>query len=96
MISPNGGKEKIMEAKSAILAAVGIIIITITLLALTPTIVDQVQATLKTANTPATEWNFTGSDGAKSMMGLVPFIWVAGVLLAAVGGMWSIVRHGED
>lgn len=33
----------------------------------------------------SSDWNFTGHSGAEAMMGLIPFVFIAGLLLAAVG-----------
>lgn len=93
-----------MEIKETILAAVAVIVVTIVLLAMTPTIVAQTERVqidaaphgLNISNNYATRWNFTGASGAYSMLGLVPFIWVASVLLAAVAGMWSIIKTREQ
>ena len=92
-----------MEIRETITAAVAIIVVTIVLLAMTPTIVAQVErvqidgapAGLNISNNYNTRWNFTGAQGAYSIVGLVPFIWVAAVLLAAVAGMWSIIKKKE-
>jgi len=75
-----------VEVKDKIVGAVSIVIIVVTLLALTPTIVDQVQA----MNT--TGWTFTGHEGAIALLGLVPFIWVAMILVAAAVGMFQLAK----
>lgn len=81
-----------MEVKASVTAAIAIIVITIVLLALTPTIVTQVdRIVIDGTAAGATKWNFTGASGALSILGLVPFVWVAAVLLCAVAGMWSII-----
>jgi len=65
-----------MNISDKIIGAISIVVVTITLLALTPTVVDQVQG----MNTSA--WNFTGYEGAIALLGLVPFIWVASILIS--------------
>ncbi|MBA7492012.1 hypothetical protein ES702_02561 [subsurface metagenome] len=75
-----------MELKEKIVGAVSIVIIVVTLLALTPTVVDQVQD----MNTSG--WTFTGAEGAIALLGLVPFIWVAMILIAAAVGMFSLAK----
>ena len=93
-----------MDIKATITAAIAIIVVTIVLLALTPTIVAQVEriqidgapAGYNISNNYNTRWNFTGAAGAYSVLGLVPFVWVAAVLLAAVAGMWQIISKRED
>jgi hypothetical protein len=81
-----------MDIDKTIIGAIAVVIITIVLLALTPTIVSQVQALLWQSTQTATIWNFTGYSGARSMLGLVPFVWVAAVLLGAVVGMLALFK----
>jgi len=71
-------------------SAIGLIVIEICLLAMTPIIVQQVQA-INTSN-----WTFTGAEGAKALIGLVPFAWVGGVLLAGVVGAFSLAKTGKS
>jgi hypothetical protein len=92
-----------MDIDKTIIGAIGVVIITIVLLALTPTIVAQVQgllwASLHTnvaGYVNDTYWNFTGASGARSMLGLVPFVWIAAVLLGAVVGMLALFRGRGD
>lgn len=73
-----------------ILGAVSIVVITITLLALTPVVVDQVDD----INTSA--WDFTGYEGAIALLGLVPFVWVASILIGAVVGMIALSGKESD
>lgn len=77
-----------VDVSAKILGAIGIVIVTITLLALTPTIVDQVAG----LNTDA--WDFTGHEGAEAMLGLVPFVWIASILIGAVVGMIQLSKTG--
>lgn len=77
-----------MKTSEQILGAIGIIIITVVLLALTPTVVDTVQG----VNTST--WNFTGHEGAEAMLGLVPFVWIAGVLISSAVGMFQLAKSG--
>jgi len=76
------------DISAKIIGAIGIVVITVTLLALTPTIVDQVQS-MNTSN-----WTFTGAEGAKMLLGLVPFIWVASILVCASVGMFALAKSG--
>ena len=75
-----------MNISGKIVGAVSIVVIVITLLALTPTVVDQVQ------NMNTTGWTFTGHAGAEALLGLVPFIWVASILIAAAVGMFALSK----
>lgn len=77
-----------------VIGSVGIVVIVIVLLSMTPTVVDQVQG----LNT--TGWTFTGHDGAIALIGLVPFVWVASILVAAAVGMFALAKgtgvyHGK-
>lgn len=74
------------QVSKKIIGAIGIVVITITLLALTPTVVDQVQ------DMNTTGWTFTGAEGAIALLGLVPFIWVASILVAATVGMFMLAK----
>jgi hypothetical protein len=78
-----------MEVSKKIIGAVSIVVITIVLLSMTPTVVDQVQG-MDTSG-----WNFTGYQGAISLLGLVPFIWVASILVAAAVGMFELSKSGK-
>lgn len=75
-----------MELSAKIVGAISIVVIVVTLLALTPTVVDQVQG----MNT--NEWDFTGHEGAEALLGLVPFVWVASILIAAAVGMFALSK----
>lgn len=79
-----------MDVSNKVIGAVGIVVITIVLLSMTPTVVDQVQA----MNT--TGWTFTGHEGAVALLGLVPFIWVASILVTAAVGMFALAKGGGD
>ena len=79
-------KAQTMSLQNKIIGAVSIVVIVITLLAMTPTVVDQVQ------NMNTTGWTFTGAEGAIALLGLVPFIWVASILIAAAVGMFALAK----
>lgn len=83
-----------MDVSSKVIGAVGIVVIVIVLLSMTPTIVEQVTTQLLGAEAATTEWNFTGAEGAKSLLGLVPFIWVASILVCAAVGMFALAKGG--
>ncbi len=68
------------------MGGIGIVILVIFFLAMTPTVVDQVQG----LNT--TGWTFTGHEGAEALLGLVPFVWVATILMAAIVGMFVLAK----
>lgn len=75
-----------MKMEQQIIAAVSIVVVTICLLAMTPTVVDQVQ------NMNTTGWTFTGYQGAIALLGLVPFVWVAAILISAAVGMFALAK----
>ena len=77
-----------MDVGQKTIGAVSIVVVVIVLLAMTPTIVDQVQ------NLNTTGWTFTGHEGAEALIGLVPFIWVASILVAAAVGMFTLAKSG--
>jgi hypothetical protein len=60
----------------------------IAMLAMTPIVIDQIESATENAD----DWNFTGADGAESLLGLVPFVWIAGIVLLAVVGCFLIAR----
>lgn len=78
-----------MDVSGKVIGAVSIVVIVIVLLSMTPTVVDQVAA-MATGG-----WNFTGHDGAISLLGLVPFIWIASILVAASVGMFALAKGSE-
>lgn len=63
----------------AFIAAVIIIIAGVNMV---PIIADEVDSVIFLN---ASGWNFTGSSGAEAMLGLIPFVFICGLLLAAVG-----------
>jgi len=79
-------ERKKMEQK--IIGAIGIIVVVIVLLSMTPVIIEQVETTLAGDAT----WNFTGASGASSILGLVPFVWIASILIAAAVGMFALAK----
>lgn len=93
-----------MDITNKLIGAVGIVIITIILLALTNTIVSQVQALAAPGGPGQTwvgnathgswvgGWNFTGYVGAKQLVGLVPFVWISSILICASVGMYELAR----
>lgn len=75
-----------VEVSDSIQKAIAVVVIMLVLLVMTDPIVDQVEA----INT--TEWTFTGHEGAATMLGLVPFVWVASVLGSGAYAMFRIVK----
>lgn len=71
----------------------GIIVIVIAGLYMTPIIANEVD-TIIFQN--ASDWNFTGHSGAESLLGLVPFVWVAGLLVLAVAGIFAMAKSGRN
>ena len=77
-----------MKVEQKIIGAIGIVVIVIVLLSMTSVVIDQVE----TATTDADTWNFTGASGAESILGLVPFVWIASILIAAAVGMFALAK----
>jgi len=157
-------ESKLVEISGSIKGAVAIVVITVVLLAMTPTVVDQVQSlptndlaitgeflgdadnattlyyfdetpckngseTIYQNTTEVTNynnyysnayiiginfttalldihgnitadytregWHFTGYQGAVALIGLVPFLWVAGILAGASVGMFTLYKGGK-
>ena len=81
-----------MKMTEKIIGAVGIVVITIVLISMTPTVVESVQDMIVNATANDTEWNFTGASGAIQLLGLVPFVWIAGILIASAVGMFALAK----
>lgn len=79
-------KKAMASISSAVIGLISIIIIAIAWLAMTPVIVDQVQA----VNT--TGWTFTGYEGAEALLGLIPFVWVGAGLAMIVVGLFGLTK----
>ena len=82
-----------MKIESKIIGAIGIVVVVIILLSMTNVVIDQVEAAVGgegAAN--ASLWNFTGASGAESILGLVPFVWIASILVAAAVGMFALAK----
>jgi hypothetical protein len=77
-----------MEVSGKIVGAIGIVVIVIVLLSMTSVVVEQVESAVEEADT----WNFTGASGAESILGLVPFVWIASILIAAAVGMFALSK----
>lgn len=75
-----------MDVSAQVKEAIGLIIVVVALIAMTPTVVDQIQG----LNT--TGWTFTGAEGAKALIGLAPFAWVGAILLVVVVGSFYMVH----
>lgn len=73
------------EVKSKAIAIVGLIISLMIMLVCLPIIVDQIQG-LNTSS-----WSFTGHQGAVVLLQLLPFIFIAGMVVYFIGsilGKW--------
>ena len=77
-----------MRMVEKIIGAIGIVVITIVLLAMTPTVIDAVEDLIQNAS----DWNFTGAAGAEQLVGLVPFTWIAGILISSAVGMFALAK----
>lgn len=73
------------KISGAVIGLISLIVVAIAWIAMTPTIVTQVQG----INT--TGWSFTGYEGAIALVGLIPFVWVGSGLAMLVVGMFSLV-----
>lgn len=77
-----------MDVSGKVVGAVGIVVLVIVLLSMTSVVIEQVEAIIVDSE----DWNFTGSSGAESILGLVPFVWIASVLIAAAVGMFALSK----
>lgn len=86
-----------MNPTAKVIGAIGIVVVVIVLLALTSVIIDTVEDTLPAGNYPSApvneSWNFTGATGAEAILGLVPFVWIASILIAAAVGMFALAKE---
>jgi hypothetical protein len=66
------------EVSNRLKAAVGMLISLLVYLALLPTVISQVQDLNTTA------WSFTGYAGGIVLVGVIPFVFIASILLAII------------
>jgi len=85
-------KDKRGSATVAVGAFIVAVIIIIAGVNLVPIVANEVDSVifLNSSN-----WNFTGASGAVAMMGLIPFVFIAGLLLAAVGITLAWARKSD-
>ena len=86
-----------MKVEQKIIGAIGIVVVVIVLLSMTTVVIDAVEDALPAggySGAPLNEtWNFTGAEGAESILGLVPFVWIASILIAAAVGMFALAKE---
>ena len=78
-----------VDISNTITAAIAMIVIAIALLATLPIIIEQVYIATMNATT---EWNFTGAEGAESLLGLIPFAWIAGIVVFMIAGAFMLAK----
>lgn len=76
------------HVSNTILLGIGLIVVMIAMLSTTGIVIDQVETATAAANT----WNFTGASGAESLMGLIPFGWIAGIVVFAIAGAFTLAK----
>ena len=85
-----------MNVSSKVVGAIGIVIVVIVLLSMTSVIIEAVEDTIPAGGYSGASvnetWNFTGASGAESILGLVPFVWIASILIAAALGMFTLAK----
>lgn len=77
-----------MEARTIIYSVIGMVIGLVVSLSTLGTVVDLVDA----VNT--TGWDFTGYTGAIALLDLIPFVYVASILLLCVTASFAIANRG--
>jgi len=40
----------------------------------------------------ASDWNFTGHSGAEALMGLIPFVWIAALVILVVAILFALAK----
>ena len=74
---------------SKVIGIVGLIVVFIMWLYITPTIAYQIDYVIFNN---ASAWNFTAHEGAAAILGLGGFVWVIGGIIILVGGVFSIMK----
>lgn len=70
----------------------GVIVVLVAGLFMTPIIAYEVDYIIFQN---ASDWNFTAASGAEALLGLIPFVWVAGLLIMAVASIFVISKSGD-
>ena len=70
-------------------AMLGAIIVLIAGIYMTPIIAHEVDSVIFDN---ASDWNFTGHSGAEALMGLIPFVWIAALLILVVSILFAISK----
>lgn len=83
-----------MDVTKPILLGIGLIVVMIAMIGMTPTVIAQVE----TLTADSSTWNFTGADGAASLAGLIPFGWIAGIAVFGIVGAFTLAKGlgGKD
>jgi hypothetical protein len=77
-----------VDISNTVTAGIAMIVIMIALLATLPIVIEQVEASVADADA----WNFTGAAGAESLLGLLPFAWIAGIVIFAIAGAFMLSK----
>ena len=77
-----------VDISNTVTAGIAMIVIMIALLATLPIVIEQTE----TASADADAWNFTGAAGAESLLGLIPFAWIAGIVIFAIAGAFMLSK----
>jgi len=77
-----------VDISNTVTAGIAMIVIMIALLSTLPIIIDQVE----TSTADAATWNFTGAEGAESLLGLLPFAWIAGIVVFGIAGAFMLAK----
>lgn len=77
-----------VNISGTVTAGIAMIVVMIALLATLPIVIEQVETSVADADT----WNFTGASGAESLLGLLPFAWIAGIVVFAIAGAFMLAK----
>lgn len=77
-----------MDPKTIIYAVIGLVIGLVVSLSTLGTVVDLVDAV------NVTDWDFTGYSGAIALLNLIPFVYIASILLLCVTASFAMANRG--
>lgn len=77
-----------VDVTKPIMLGIGLIVVMIAMIGMTPTVINQVETLTAAADT----WNFTGHEGAEALAGLIPFGWIAGIAVFGIVGAFQLAK----
>lgn len=77
-----------IDPSDLIAGGICLLVVMLVMLGTISMVVDQVQ----TAQADAVNWTFTGHEAAESLLGFVPFGWIAGIVVFAIAGAFMLAQ----